>query len=66
MSRYGAQKSTGPAKGVARGAQRQVVIKMMRDQFDQVRNRAIREKTSVAEQIRLLIEWGLESAGEAE
>lgn len=60
---YGAQKPSGVARGVRlSGGQRQVVIKMFEDQFEEVRARAVAENTSLAEQIRLLIEWGLESA----
>jgi hypothetical protein len=59
---YGAPKSAGQARGVVRGGQRQVVIKMYEDQFNEVRARAVAENTSLAEQIRLLIKWGLESA----
>ena len=34
------------------------------DTFDVLRARAVRENTSVAEQIRTLVEWGLESSKE--
>jgi hypothetical protein len=34
---------------------------MDEETFDEIRRRAIRENTSVAQQIRLLIEWGLEA-----
>jgi hypothetical protein len=58
----GQQMPHGPAKGVLlENGQRQVVIKMDADQFEEVRALAIRERTSVAEQLRNLIEWGLEA-----
>ncbi len=61
----GKQHRNGPAKGVKLyGGRRQVVIKMDSDQFDFIYQRALRENTSVAEQIRNLIEWGIEATGE--
>lgn len=61
----GQQMPKGVAKGVLlANGQRQVVIKMDQDQFDEVRELAAREGTSLAEQLRNLIEWGLEAAGE--
>ena len=54
--------SSGVAKGVAiKGNRRQVVIKMDADQFEAVRQLAVKEKCSMAHQLRLLIEWGLEA-----
>lgn len=40
----------------------QLVIRLDDETFAQVRDRAVRAGTSVAEQMRLLIEWGLETA----
>lgn len=40
---------------------RQIVVAFDGDVFDQVRKRAVKEKTSFAEQVRLLVEWGLEA-----
>ncbi len=61
----GKQLRSGPARGVpVYGGKRQVVVKMDRDQFDFIYRRALRENTSVAEQIRNLIEWGIETTGE--
>ena len=61
----GVQQPGGPARGVEiAGGRRQVVVKMDTSQFEEVRDRALREGTSLAEQIRLLIEWGLESESE--
>jgi hypothetical protein len=34
------------------------------DTFEELKQRAYKEKTSMAEQIRLMVEWGLESAKE--
>ena len=57
--RDGQQKGGKVAQGVDVYGRRQVVIKMDTDQFDEVRARAVREGTSLAYQLRLLIEWGL-------
>lgn len=58
----GQQLPSGPALGVKRGRdRRQVVIQMDTSQFEEVRARAVAKGTSLAEQIRLLIEWGLEA-----
>lgn len=32
------------------------------DQFEEIREQAVEDRTSFAEQVRLLVEWGLESA----
>lgn len=65
MRRDGIQNPNGPACGVAiAGTRRQLVIKCDADQFNEIRERAVREKTSMAEQIRLLLEWGLEAAND--
>lgn len=58
----GKQKNGTPAHGApVPGGKRQVVVTMDTDQFEEVRARAVTEGTSFAEQIRNLIEWGLES-----
>ncbi len=59
--KLGQQLRTGPAKGVQRGSWRQLVVKIDSDTFEEIRARAERENTSMAEQVRLLIEWGLEA-----
>lgn len=62
--REGQQLSSGPANGCAvpgRDGWKQLVVRMDEETFDEIRRRAIRENTSVAQQIRLLIEWGLEA-----
>lgn len=61
--KMGQQISGKPGQGVDRGAFRQFVIKIDHITADEVIARAEKEGTSTAEQIRLLIEWGLE-AGE--
>jgi len=43
----------------------QIVIRFDRDTFDQVRALAVKEGTSFSEQVRRLIEWGLEVASDA-
>jgi hypothetical protein len=51
-----------PAQGVAiAGGRRQIVIKLDCDVFEDVQQRAARDKVSVSHMIRLLIEWGLEA-----
>ncbi|OWJ67423.1 hypothetical protein [Inquilinus limosus] len=37
-----------------------IVVSFDRDTFEQIRQRAERERTSFAEQVRTLVEWGLE------
>ena len=60
--REGQQKNGMPGVGVKRyGDQRQFVIKIDTATADQVIERARVAGTSTAEQIRLLIEWGLEA-----
>ena len=59
--RLGQPKGTGPAQGVPVGALRKIVIAVEHETFETLRNRAIRDNTSFAEQVRILIEWGLES-----
>lgn len=41
--------------------QRRIVLGLDDDTFSIIRRRAVRERTSFAEQARLLIEWGLEA-----
>lgn len=40
---------------------RQLVVRFDHETFDQIRDRAVAENTSVGEQVRLLVTWGLES-----
>lgn len=50
------------AKGmVSRGGMIAVVVRLDPETFEQVRARAVDEKTSFAEQARTLIEWGLDA-----
>lgn len=51
-----------PAVGVAKSdGTKGCVVHFPNETFDQIRERAIREKTSFGEQVRTLVEWGLES-----
>lgn len=59
--RFGKQMPKGPAKGVLRAGHRRLVVAFDDEQFDRLRQRAQRENTSVAEQVRLLVEWGFEA-----
>jgi hypothetical protein len=53
----------GPALGVEkRRGFRQIVVEFDDEMFAHIRARAERERTSFAEQVRLLCEWGLEDA----
>ena len=42
----------------------QVVVRLDDETFHEVRDRAVTLGTSFAEQVRLLVEWGLETARE--
>ncbi len=59
--RDGQQINGKPGRGVQRGDQRQFVIKIDNITAEQVIGLAEKKGTSTAEQIRLLIEWGLEA-----
>lgn len=50
------------ATGIPHGTYLQVSIRLDVETFQTIRARAWREQTSVAEQVRLLVEWGLEAA----
>lgn len=43
----------------------QTVIRLEDELFEEIRERAITQETSFCEQVRILCEWGLESAKEA-
>lgn len=47
------------AKGFAHRNRTRIVCDFDPDAFEEVRTRAEREGTSIAEQVRLLVEWGL-------
>jgi hypothetical protein len=51
-----------PAQGVRRGTTARIVVTFDDETFDLVRARAVKAGTSVAEQIRQLVEFGLEAA----
>lgn len=50
------------AKGTKQCNKRHIAIAFDVDVFNEIRSRAQKEGTSFAEQVRLLVEWGLESA----
>lgn len=49
------------ARGHDYRQQRRVVVGFDPETFDQIRTRAQQHRTSFAEEVRTLIEWGLES-----
>lgn len=48
-------------KAAPHRTQQRCVVGFDPETFQVIRDRAIREKTSFAEQVRLLVEWGLEA-----
>lgn len=48
------------ANGLRNGAMVRVVVSFDEETFDQIRSRAIAQQSSFAEQVRLLVEFGLE------
>lgn len=62
--RVGQQVASGPGRGVQRGADtmKRIVVSFDTDTFDELHRRARRDGTSFAEQVRQLVEWGLEAA----
>ena len=50
-----------PATGTQHKAKRRAMVIFDEDQFHEIRERAVTEKTSFAAQVRLLCEWGLEA-----
>ena len=66
MKMGGPLKPSRVAKGVAQGVSdkpglKRVVCAFDEETFDQVRARAIAQNTSFAEQVRQLVDWGLEA-----
>lgn len=52
-----------PAHGVpSRPGYLRLIVDLEEETFAELRRRALAENTSVAEQIRAVVEWGLESA----
>lgn len=49
-----------PARGATRGNQIGAFVRFAPDVFDEIRARARLAGTSFAEEVRLLVEWGLE------
>jgi hypothetical protein len=52
------------ARGCKKGLMTKIVIIIDDETFAEVRRRAVKAGTSVAEQMRILIEWGLMSEKE--
>lgn len=51
-----------PAKGFVRGkVMKRVVISFDDETFDALRELAVKEQTSFAEQVRLHVEWGMDA-----
>ena len=55
-----------PPKGERRRTGSRITIEFDDITFDEIKKRAIREKSSFAEQVRTLVEWGLNSEQETE
>jgi hypothetical protein len=51
-----------PARGTRRGTTARLVVTFDDETFAEIRARAVKAGTSVAEQIRQLVEFGLETA----
>ncbi len=47
--------------GRSPAGQRRIGVWFDSPTFEEIRQRAVKEKTSFAEQVRLLVEWGLEA-----
>lgn len=58
MSHYTTSKQ---AQGIAQGKLMKLVCNFDIETWQIIRDRAVKEKTSVAEQVRKLVEWGLEA-----
>lgn len=57
---YGMTATGAPAKGTRRSQYRRVIaVGFDEETFATIRARAAKERTSFAEQVRLLVEWGL-------
>lgn len=53
-----------PARGHTQSNQpmhKRIVVSFAAEDFDEIRERALKEGTSFAEQVRLLVTWGLEA-----
>lgn len=64
MTVWDQMKKTGPGKGVMRGTRRQIVVRIDDETYDEIRDSAAAARRSMAGQLRLLIEWGLEAERE--
>lgn len=52
------------ANGLRRGCMSRIVVSFDDETFEQVKSQALANNRSFAEQVRLLVEWGLEVAVE--
>lgn len=55
-----AMRRRDPGRGLDRGSYKRIVVSLPDETFDEIRALAVKRRTSFAEQIRLLVEWGLE------
>lgn len=53
--------STSRGDGRQYGDQRRIVVSFSQETFEVIRERALKEGGSFAEQVRTLVEWGLEA-----
>lgn len=53
------------SRGSVKGGKRGTICYFDEETFEQIRARAEKERTSFGEQVRLLVEWGLEDAADA-
>lgn len=59
-------RAKGVVKGHSKGSHKRIVVAFPPDTFDTINKLAVRSSTSFAEQVRMLVEWGLEDLGEGE
>jgi hypothetical protein len=62
--KMGSQSNGAPGTGVRRGAFVQHVARFDSDTFEEIREKAVRDGTSLSEAIRTLCVWGLEAEQE--
>lgn len=60
MTRTLTSRCKNAAVGLRKGAMVRVVVSFDEETFDQIRSRALAEHSSFAEQVRVLVEFGLE------
>lgn len=52
--------NTPLGRGLSRGCMKRIVVSFDDETFEVIRQRAATHRTSFAEQVRQLVEWGLE------